>query len=198
MVILCVAENINMVMQDDSYYQLLQASLTRKMLQQIAGEGLIEVNIADFYMTVEQIAEATASIGGEVIKDMKIDDLKDQALLRKGRVITEQTEAIIMQMMGQRCSRLAWANNQDLTRKDEGEKLLAISANVRMTPLPGVRSLRLNLSRTSVLSPASELETHLSAQEMTVGLMEADENEAQRPAFWRGDRDDEGSSIEGH
>jgi len=84
MVILCVAENINMVMQDDSYYQLLQASLTRKMLQQIAGEGLIEVNIADFYMTVEQIAEATASIGGEVIKDMKIDDLKDQALLRKG------------------------------------------------------------------------------------------------------------------
>jgi hypothetical protein len=54
-----------------------------------------------------------------------IDDLKDEALLRKGRIIAEQSEAIIAQMMGQRYSRLTWANNKDLTMKDEAEQQMA-------------------------------------------------------------------------
>lgn len=89
-------QRVWIVTQDHSYDQLLQASQTRKMLQQIAGEGLIEINITDFDVTAEQIAEATAGIDDEVIKDMKIDDLKNQALLRKGRAITEEAEAIIV------------------------------------------------------------------------------------------------------
>lgn len=41
-------------------------------------------------------------------------------------MIAEQSEAIIVQMMDQRCSRLIWANKKDLTMKDIGvEDILA-------------------------------------------------------------------------
>jgi hypothetical protein len=109
-IIICVENNINIVMQvlgrahrisqvcfqrvyivtqDHSYDQLLQASQTKKMLQQVAGEGLIEIDVADFEVTVEQIADITANIGDATNKARAIDDVKDQALLRKVRRIAE-------------------------------------------------------------------------------------------------------------
>ena len=55
-------QRVWIITQDHSYDQLLQAAQTKKMLQQIAGEGLIELDDAEFEMNDDQIAGETADI----------------------------------------------------------------------------------------------------------------------------------------
>ena len=93
----------------------------------------------DFEVTEEQIASVVANIDDLADQSKVIDALKDQALLRKGQAIARQSEAIIAQMMGQRCSRLMWADSKDLKMKDEAEQEMATPARVRTAPLSNVR-----------------------------------------------------------
>ena len=81
--IACVAENINVVLQalgrthrtgqsrfqrvwivtqDHRSDQLSQAAQSKEMLQQIAGEGLTELDDAGFEINDDQIADETADI----------------------------------------------------------------------------------------------------------------------------------------
>ena len=171
-IIACVAENINMVLQalgrthrigqvrfqrvwiitqDHSYDQLLQAAQTKKMLQQIAGEGLIELDDNDFEINDDQIADETADIVDDDEKWQKADELRGEALLRKGHAIRVQSEEIIARMMGQRCSRLDWACQKDLKLKDKVEQVQATPAKVRTALLPGVQPVPLSLGRSREL-----------------------------------------------
>jgi hypothetical protein len=167
-IIACVAENINMVLralgrahrigqlrsqrvwivtQNHSYDQLLQAAQTKKMLQQIAGEGLIELDDADFEISDDQIEDKTADIIDDSERREKANELRGEALLRKGRAIRAQSEDIIARMMGQRCSRLDWDSQKNLKLKDKAEQVQATPAKVRHAPLPGVNPVPLSLGR---------------------------------------------------
>ena len=167
-IIACVAENINMalralgrahrigqlrsqrvwiVTQDHSYDQLLQAAQTKKMLQQIAGEGLIELDDADFEISDDQIEDKTADIIDDSERREKANELRGEALLRKGRAIRTQLEDIIARMMGQRCSRLDWDSQKNLKLKNKAEQVQATPAKVRPAPLPGVNPVPLSLGR---------------------------------------------------
>jgi len=167
-IVACVAENINMVLQalgrahrigqlrsqrvwvvtqDHSYDQLLQAAQTKKMLQQIAGEGLIELDDADFEINDDQIEDETADIIDDNERRDKANKLREEALFRKGRAIQAQSEEIIARMMGQRCSRLDWDSQKNLKLKDKVEQVQATPARVRVAPLPGVQPVPLSLGR---------------------------------------------------
>jgi len=158
-------QRVYIVTQDHSYDQLLQASQTKKMLQQIAGEGLIEIDVSDFEVTAEQIASVTADIDDPADQSKVIDALKDQALWRKGQAIARQSEAIIAQMMGQRCSRLSWADNKNLKEKDSAEQQMASPARVRRAPSSNVQPVPLSFGRSKEPSSGATARPALSANQ---------------------------------
>jgi SNF2 family DNA or RNA helicase len=149
-IIACVAENINMVLQalgrthhigqlrsqrvwiitqDHSYDQLLQAAQTKKILRRIISEEWIKLNV-NFEFNDGQIMNETVNIIDNK-KQQKADELWRAALLRKDRAIQVQSEEIIVCMMGQRCSRLNWACQKDPKLKDKVEQVHATLAKTK-------------------------------------------------------------------
>jgi hypothetical protein len=70
------------------------------MLQQTAGEGLIELDDTDFEINDDQIADETADIIEDEERRQRADEPRGEALLRKDHAVRVQSEEIIARMMG--------------------------------------------------------------------------------------------------
>jgi hypothetical protein len=115
------------ITQDHSYDQLSQAAQTKEMLQQIAGEGLIELDDADFEINDVQIADETAEIIEDEERRQRADELRGEALLRKGHAIRVQSEGIIARMMSQPKGSQARGHSQTVSsRARKGEDCIFV------------------------------------------------------------------------
>lgn len=74
------SQRVWIVTQDHRYDQLLQAAQTKKMLLQIAGEGLIELDDADFEINDDQIEDETA----DIIDDNERRDKANKTVVGRG------------------------------------------------------------------------------------------------------------------
>lgn len=135
-------QRIWIVTLDHSYDQIMQASQTHKMLQQIAGEGAIKIEPSDYELSEDDIEKelAASKLTGVQLEHFEVS-LRDKNG-RRAQLITSRAEAILVKALGQRTSRLTW-NEHRLKAKDIAENDNATPARKHkgpVQPTPGVQT----------------------------------------------------------
>jgi hypothetical protein len=104
------------------------------MLQQIAGEGDIQLNASEFEVNDEYLARELAGLEGDAAMARE-SEIRDAAFRAKDNAILSQSNSIITYVLGQRAPRSNWGSH-DLKAKDAEEEASSTPARVRTVDVP--------------------------------------------------------------
>lgn len=187
LIIVCIASNVNTILQAlgrihrlgqkfvqriwiitmlNSLDSLLQFQQTDKMVQQMVGEGVIDIEAVEFYTPPD--AELQESDPKRWAKTTDLDKeywRKDAAREARAEEMRRQAGALIKGMLGQRTARLnkdTWGSKTDLRATDAEVASMATPAKVRTTDIQvvtgQVRPLNFQVGLDTIVSAAERTE----------------------------------------